>query len=198
VDREHVLPSSTEALRPKHAGFFFRAAQLEKTGGADAPRNSKWRSILCQSWEKPERPSGTPTRMRLMARPHKGTARFNPWLTLCLKAFQIGLEAQSVITTLGRSGICHQTHAQIGRRSSRLFQHLRSSIPSEHYREIELAAFLSLDHGANLGAKGVESEGFRQHVHARLEKLAAKRCVLGVSGYEKYFYIGTCGARDFR
>ena len=55
------------------------------------------------------------------------------------------------------------------------------------YRESELAAFLSLDHCANFGAKGVEGEGFRQHVHARLEKLASKRCVLGVSGYEKYF-----------
>jgi hypothetical protein len=47
-----------------------------------------------------------------------------------------------------------------------------------------VAALLSLDHSANLG---VEGEGFRQHVHARLEKLTSKCCVLGVSGYEKYF-----------
>jgi hypothetical protein len=51
----------------------------------------------------------------------------------------------------------------------------------------QAAAFLSLDHGANFGAKGVEGEGFRQHVHSRLEKPASKRRVLGVSGYEKYF-----------
>jgi hypothetical protein len=48
-------------------------------------------------------------------------------------------------------------------------------------------ALLTLDHSANFGAKGVQGEGFRQHVHARLEKLTSKCCVLGVSGYEKYF-----------
>ena len=94
--------------------------------------------------------------MRLMARLHKGTARFKPWFSLRLKAFKLGL---------GRSA-----------------EEARGA-----YRELELAAFLSLDHGANFGAKGVEGEGFCQHVHARLEKLASKRSVLGVSGYEKYF-----------
>lgn len=54
-------------------------------------------------------------------------------------------------------------------------------------RGAQAAAVLSLDHGANFGAKGVEGEGFRQHVHSRLEKPASKRRVLGVSAYEKYF-----------
>jgi hypothetical protein len=38
-----------------------------------------------------------------MARLHKGTAIFNPWLMLRLKAFQTGLGAQGVITTLDRN-----------------------------------------------------------------------------------------------
>ena len=53
----------------------------------------------------------------------------------------------------------------------------------------QAAAFLSLDHVARtLAAKGVEGRRVsRQHVHARLETVASKRRVLGVSGYEKYF-----------
>ena len=114
--------------------------------------------------------------MRLMARLHKGTEGSNlgsRWAW------------ESVITTL--AGICHQTHVKSAEEARSCSSTSDHRFPVSTYRELELAAFLSLDHGANFGAEGVEGEGFRQHVHARLEKPASKRCVLGVSGYEKYF-----------
>jgi hypothetical protein len=49
---------------------------------------------------------------------------------------------------------------------------------------------LSIDHGSNLGAKVVESEGFRQHIHAGIEKIASECGVLGVSRNEKHLQIG--------
>jgi hypothetical protein len=56
----------------------------------------------------------------------------------------------------------------------------------------------SLYHGPNLGAEGVEREGFREHVHASVKKIAPERGVLGISGNEEYLQIRSRGAGDFR
>ena len=57
---------------------------------------------------------------------------------------------------------------------------------------------LSLHHGPNLGAEGVESEGFREHVHASVKKIAPECGVLGISGNEEYLQIRSRAAGDFR
>jgi len=63
----------------------------------------------------------------------------------------------------------------------------RAPVPRGTCEWQRLFALLSLDHSSNLGAEGVESEGFRQHVHASIKKIAPERGVLGISGNEKHF-----------
>jgi hypothetical protein len=186
VDRGHVLPSSTEALRPQtRRALLFRAAQLKKI----------WRR------GRPAKQQVAVDRLSIVG--EAGTTKRNAYPYAAYGApAQRDCKLQSLAhaSLEGRSNWAWGAKRNNDARSEFVIKLMLKSaeearpcpstsdhrFPVSTYREIELAAVLSLDHGANLGAKGVEGEGFRQHVHARLEKLASKRSVLGVSGYEKY------------
>ena len=56
----------------------------------------------------------------------------------------------------------------------------------------------AFDHHAYLGAKGVQGERFRQHVHAWTEKVASEGGVLSIAGDEKHLQVGPRGPRNFR